>query len=80
MKHNINNAAKQFAETVRQSLGDGAKVYIPFVYYDPQNNTWHTGEAGNMNDFERIGAANYLADMAKMFTQNLDDDRLSGLS
>jgi len=39
----IHTAAEAFTAAIEKELGEGAKVYIGYVYFDPNDESWQSG-------------------------------------
>ena len=56
----IHDAAEKFADVIAQVTSKDTRVGIFYCYLDKECEEWVSGDAGNMNWIERVGAINYL--------------------
>lgn len=64
-RNNIHDAAEKFASAIEALTGPKARVVVFYAYLEDNGEeaTWSSGDAGNMNWFERRGALEFLAEM-----------------
>lgn len=64
---NIHNASEAFASAVEAELGEGTKVFIGYVYFDPKEESWQSGDAGNLDMLGAVGAAKMILNGAENY-------------
>ena len=57
-RDNIYTASEGLAKAIKKTVGSESRVGIFYIYLDKDE--WVSGDAGNMNWIERVGAINYL--------------------
>lgn len=62
-RDNVQEAAEKFADAIKGMAGEKSRVVVFYMYLDGED--WCSGDAGNMNWIERLGAAKRISDMAR---------------